>query len=130
MRGRESKMEIPEDWQTFHDPMGLYSVRFPPDWFELGGINKYGGECCNFIPSDYIMGETCYAVFRLHNNRLSLSTYPHNPTPEQAVVVRQIFLSAQFTDPEMVVICNLLRASPQVSGVIRLKPPLNTLDVP
>jgi hypothetical protein len=33
-----STAEVPTNWQTFHDPFGLYTLRLPPGWTGYGGI--------------------------------------------------------------------------------------------
>jgi hypothetical protein len=30
---------VPANWQTFHDPLGLYTLRLPPGWMAYGGVD-------------------------------------------------------------------------------------------
>jgi hypothetical protein len=39
---------VPDDWQTFHDPFGLYTVRIPPEWYVEGGSPEPGYEGHHF----------------------------------------------------------------------------------
>jgi hypothetical protein len=38
----------PANWQTFHDPLGLYTLRFPPGWTAQGGVGPGGTVGANF----------------------------------------------------------------------------------
>lgn len=42
---------IPEDWPRYYDPAGLYSIRYPSNWFEIGG-NLYATDLRTYTGYD------------------------------------------------------------------------------